>query len=586
LDIISTPSRHELPLRRADFQTLAEALDYAAQGDTGFNFYDSRARLKETVPYRVLRRKARALAARLLDLGLERGDRVAAVAETDANFAALFFACQYAGLVPVPLPISLNLGGRTAYVRQLRGLLETVRPRLAVAPDDFLPFLDEAAEDLQWLPTRSASDLCAGEVSPTSRELVPRGPDEIAYLQFTSGSTSFPRGGVIRQTTAMENLRGIVGPGLDVRPGDRCVSWLPYYHDMGLVGFFLGPVVSQLSVDYLQTRSFALRPSSWLQLISRNRGTIAFGPPLAYQICNQRFRNGPPDGLDLSSWRTAGIGAEMIRNEVLDAFAERFAEAGFDRKAFLPCYGLAESTLAVTFSRLREGARYERIDADHLARAGVAEPVSDGDESVLEVTCCGRILPDHELRIADDAGNPLDHRVVGRVLVRGPSVMEGYFQDPEATREVLDADGWLDTGDLGYLTPDGLYVTGRSKDLIIVNGRNVWPQDLEYVVEQQDPVRPGDVSAFSVTGEDGTETPVLVVQCRISDEDEREAFVSAVRSAIHEHVGLSCIVDLVPPGTLPKTSSGKLSRAEAKRGFLERSGAEAPQGSDREASAA
>ncbi len=568
MDIVSNPSNHDLPHRLADFATLSEALDYAATGATGFDFYDSKGRLKEAMPYSELRRRARSVARKLLGAGLSRGDRIAAVAETDPEFAVLFFACQYAGLVPVALPISLNLGGHAAYVEQLRRLLVGSRPALALAPTELMPFLEEAAEGLPGLAPRSFGDL---EASPEA-DVEPRAtePEEVAYLQFTSGSTRFPRGVVITESMVMSNLRGIVRQGLAVRRGDRCVSWLPFYHDMGLVGCLLGPVVSQLTVDYLRTRDFAVRPVQWLKLISRNRGTIAFGPPIAYQLCDQRLRADDIAELDLSSWRIAGVGAEMIRLAPLERFANSLKSARFDPRAFLPCYGLAESSLAVAFSPVDGGVLAERVDADALSDEGVAVPAGPDAREVREVVNCGQVLPEHEVVIRDEAGASLGYRRTGRVMVRGPSVMSGYFDDPESTKEVLAEDGWLETGDLGYLTEEGLFVTGRSKDLIIINGRNIWPQDLEYLAEQQQQVRIGDASAFGVSDPDGMENAVLVVQCRISEVAERAQLVSQIQSSIYASFGVHCLVDLVPPRTLPKTSSGKLSRDAARRGFLER----------------
>lgn len=568
MDIVSSPSDHDLPSRLADFATLSEALDYAATGSTGFDFYDSRGRLTEAMPYRDLRRRARALARRLVGTGLSRGDRVAAIAETDGEFAVLFFACQYAGFVPVALPISLNLGGHAAYVDQLRGLLLGSGPGLAVAPTELLPFLEEAAEGLPRLPTSTVGDLEA--LPEVDVELRPTEPEEVAYLQFTSGSTRFPRGVVITEATAMSNLQGIVRHGLAVRPGDRCVSWLPFYHDMGLVGFMLGPVVSQVSVDYLRTRDFAIRPVQWLKLISRNRATIAFGPPIAYQLCDQRLRAGDIEELDLSSWRIAGVGAEMIRLAPLEHFADKLKSTGFDRRAFLPCYGLAESCLAIAFSPLDRGAIAEHVKTDALSDEGIAVLSDPNDPRVREVVNCGRILPGHEVEILDDAGTALGYRRTGRVMARGPSIMTGYFEDPQSTEEVLTEDGWLETGDLGYMTEEGLFITGRSKDLIIVNGRNIWPQDLEYVAEQQPQVRIGDASAFGVTDPEGVEKAVLVVQCRTSDAAERAQVVTRIQSDVYANFGIQCMVDLVPPRTLPKTSSGKLSRDAARCGFLER----------------
>lgn len=570
LDIVRTPSRHDLPTRLGDFSSLAEALDYAATGETGFNFYDSRGRLKDAIPYHELRKRARALARKLLGLGLSRGDRIAAIAETDSDFAVVFFAGQYSGLVPIALPISLNLGGHEAYVRQLRGLLEASRPSIAVASSELLPFLQEAVEEAPWIPTYDVDEL--GALPDADIELQASRHDEVAYLQFTSGSTSFPRGVVIDQATAMANLRGIVTNGLEVRGGDRCVSWLPFYHDMGLVGFLLGPVVSQVSVDYMRTRDFALRPLTWLRLISQNRGTIAFGPPISYQLCEQRLRPEAAAELDLSSWRIAGVGAEMIRPAALHRFTEALEAAQFNGNAFLPCYGLAESTLAVAFSPLAAGVRFESINAEVMASSGVAVLAGTETESVSAIVNCGDMLPGHDVIICDETGAELGYRQTGRIRLRGPSVMSGYFEDPDATREVLNEDGWLETGDLGYMTEDGLFVTGRTKDLIIINGRNIWPQDLEHIAEEFAQVRVGDSSAFSVTEPEGGELAVLVVQCRIADVEARDTLVASIQGAVYANFGLHCYVEMVPPRTLPKTSSGKLSRAEAKRGFLARAG--------------
>jgi fatty-acyl-CoA synthase len=569
LDKLTIPSRHDLPLRLGDFPTLSDALDYAAEGETGLSFYDARSRLTQTLSYHDLSRRARALARRLLALGLSRGDRVAAIAETHPEFVVTFFACQYAGLVPVPLPISLNLGGRDAYVVRLRGLLRDARVAMVTAPQDFLPVVEEACKDLSGLRVFASDSLEAlpeGDVT-----LVPSRPDELAYLQFTSGSTSFPRGVEITQNAAMSNLRGIVRTGLEIRRGDRAASWLPFYHDMGLVGFLLGPMVSQVSADYIRTRDFAVRPLSWLRLISQNRATIAFGPSIAFHLCRKRLRPRTLEELDLSSWRIAGVGAEMIRPGALDDFATAFEPAGFDRRAFLPCFGLAEATLAVTFSPVGGGMACDPVDTDVLADTGVAQLAGPNTRSVTEIVNCGRVLPDHEVRICDENGEQVDVRVTGRVLLRGPSVMRGYFENAEETAATLSDDGWLDTGDLGYLTEDGLFITGRVKDLIIINGRNIWPQDLEHIAEQQPAVRIGDASAFAVSRSEGGETAVLVVQCRLSDEGERALLMSAVRSAVYEHFGLQCVVELVPPGTLPRTSSGKLARGEAKQDFLRRS---------------
>ncbi len=565
-----TPTENNIPLRGADFATLAEALDYASRGRTGYNFHDGRGRLEHVLPYAELRRQARTIARRLVRLGLERGERVALIANTGPDFMRIFFACQYAGLVPVPLPAIMFLGGRQAFEAQLRRLVKDCRAAAAMAPADYLPFLQAAVagQDLKFVG--QVEDL--PEALPGSIPLSPSDVDEVAYLQYTSGSTRYPRGVIITQKAVMHNLAAIVRDGVRIREGDRCCSWLPYYHDMGLVGMVLAPMASQLSVDYLNTRDFAMRPRLWLELLSRNRSSISFSPPFGYELCAHRLRDKPCDGYNLEAWRVAGVGAEIIRPEVLSHFAEIMQGCGFDSRAFVPCYGMAECSLAVTFADLGKGFRVDAVDAEEFADSRFMTPVEEGSEGgrVREFVVCGRPLPGFEIEIRDEDGRPLPERCCGTLFVRSDSVMSGYLGNAEETRKVLTADGWLNTGDLAYLTDGELVITGREKDLIIINGRNVWPQDLEFIAEQQPEIRSGDSSAFSITGSDGWEKAVLVVQCRELDQAARVDLASRLHARIREELGIECLVELVPRNTLPRTTSGKLSRSGARQGFLKR----------------
>ncbi|MDN5849082.1 MAG: fatty acyl-AMP ligase [Nitrococcus sp.] len=567
----ATPTINIHPLRCADFATLAQALDYAAQGVTGYNFYDGRGKLSAVLSDAELRRRALATAKRLHGLGLRRGERVALIAETSPEFMEFFYACQYGGFVPVPLPITINLGSRESYIERLRRLLYSCAPAAAMAPAEFLAFLQEAANGIDGL-RKVASPEEFYALDEPAVQLDPSGPDDIAYLQYTSGSTRFPRGVVITQKAVMANLAGIVGPGLGVRSGDRCVSWLPFYHDMGLVGFVLGPLASQLSVDYLGTRDFAMRPRQWLSLLSNNQGTIAFSPPFGYDICARRVHQTEISRYDLSSWRVAGVGAETVYAETLERFADFLAPAGFSRRAFLPCYGLAESSLAVSFAALDQGILVDHVDRRALEghmRASVIAPEPGRGERVSAFVNCGRPLPGHEVIVRDDDGKPLPYRHVGVVSVKGPSLMSGYFRDAVSTHVALGRDGWLNTGDLGYLTEAGLFITGRCKDLIIVNGRNIWPQDMERLAEEQPEVRVGDVTAFVATHPQGGEVVVMLVQCRLTEDTRRADLVSRLQRMIYGEFGINCRIELVPPKTLPRTSSGKLSRAEARRRFVQ-----------------
>lgn len=564
-------NQQSLPLRSRGFSNLAEALEYAARGDTGYNFYDARGRLDHVLPYRVLATEARRLAQRLLALALPRGSRVAIVAETDPGFHRWFFACQYAGLIPVALPATFQMGGRDAFVTQLRGLLHSCAASVAVAPQSHLGFLRQAAGgmDLALL-----GDLQSADHLPqvAVEKLQPLDAEESAYLQYTSGSTRFPRGVEMSQTGVIRNLEEIIEHGLALDRDDRFVSWLPFYHDMGLVGFILVPLAAQLSVDYLATRTFAMRPRLWLKLLAENRGTISSSPPFGYALCARRVREGDARALDLSAWRVACVGAERINPDNLDQFARAMAPSGFDPRAFVACYGMAECGLAISFAPLGQGPQVDRVDARRMTLEGRAVPVngsSDGND--IRLVDCGRALPSFEVMIRDEQGEALESRRCGHIWVRGPAVMRGYFRDPDATRAVLDEEGWLDTGDIGYRRDGQLVVTARSKDVIIINGRNIWPQDLEYLGEALDGVREGDVSAFAVTRPDGSDLAVLVMQCRNGNPGHRHRLIEDLKGEVRRHYGIDSHVELVPPHTLPRTSSGKLSRAKARKDFLARS---------------
>lgn len=564
-----TPTENTLAFRPGNFSTWVEALDYAAKGDTGANFFDGRGEQYAQLSYRELRVQARGLARKLMGLGLKKGETVGLVAETNPDFLIFFAACQYAGLVPVAFPATLTLGGHEAYVKQIARLIAGSRVSVAMASHDYISFLLEALEGYDIRFAGVPSDF---EELPESAEPLPQiHPEDIAYLQFTSGSTRFPRGVVIDQQTVMSNLAGIIQHGIKLRPDDRFFSWLPFYHDMGMVGLLLVPVASQRSVDYLDTRHFAVRPRQWLNLMSRNKTTISFGPSFGYELCSRRLRGDDAAKYDLSNWRMAGIGAEMIRPESMEEFARVMAPAGFKDSAFLACYGMAECSLAITFAPIAGGVETDSVDASHLSDSQQALPVDDSraDPSrVKKFVKCGFLLPDFELEIRDEDGNILPDRSCGTIFLRGPSVMSGYFNDPESTRAVLSEDGWLDTGDLGYLVDANLVVTGRKKDLIIINGKNIWPQDLEYLAEQQPEVRVGGSLAFSVDNPNGGEICILKIQCRQADPIKRSELISRLTGLIRTELGIDCYITLVSSRKLPRTSSGKLSRSTARKNFL------------------
>ena len=558
-----TPTAPDRTIRQGDFATISAALDFAAEQKTGVNIHSLRGELTEVLSYADLAAQARDLAVRLLALGLASGDRVALAAESDGDFLRAFFACQYAGLVPAPVPLPAPFGGKDAYVAHVRRMLISADARAALAPTALSAWFKEAGEGLGLALTGTLADL------PTARggALPTPDPDGLCYLQFSSGSTRFPLGVAVTQKALMANLVAIGRDGLDVRAADRTVTWLPLYHDMGLVGMLLASLAFQVSIDLLPTGAFVRRPSLWLDLISKRGGSISYAPTFGYDLAARRAQTSATTDLDLSTWRIAGLGGDMIRPEPLRAFADAYAASGFDPRAYVASYGMAEATLALTLSPVGVGLRTDIADVNRLERNAIAGPAATPNARTREFALCGPVLPGHRLEVRDEAGAVLPDRRVGRLFASGPSLMKSYFGEPQETAKSLSPDGWLDTGDLGYVVNGEIVITGRAKDLIIVNGRNVWPQDLEWTAEQGvESLRSGDVAVFSVDG--GEERVVALVQCRTRDEEARARLSKDVANLLRVRHGLDVLVTPTPPHSLPQTSSGKLSRTKAKALYL------------------
>ncbi|AKM09547.1 fatty acyl-AMP ligase [Croceicoccus naphthovorans] len=561
--LVPTPNADSLPRRMADFGTFAEAIDYAAQGLRGLNFHDPRGKLTRVYPYSELRDDALGMAYRLIAAGIKPGDRVALVAETGTDFAALFCGAIYAGAWPVPLPLPTSFGGKESYIDQLAVQLQSSDPKVLFYPEEISAMAGQAAErqgceGIDWV------SFAARDATPC--ELPEVKPDDICYLQYSSGSTRFPHGVAVTHEALLSNLASH-SHGMQVGPDDRCISWLPWYHDMGLVGCFLSLIANQVSGDYLKTEDFARRPLAWLDLISRNKGmSISYSPTFGYDICARRISSQSNVGerFDLSRWKLAGNGADMIRPDVMQGFVDAFAEAGFEANAFTPSYGLAEATLAVTIMPPGEGIKVELVEEERLSGSprDLSRPAR-----YRAIVNCGKAVKDMEVVIRGENDQPCRDHVIGKVWCRGPSVMHSYFRDPEATAACL-VDGWLDTGDMGYMADGYLFIVGRAKDMIIINGKNHWPQDIEWAVEQLPGFHQGDIAAFAVQADNGEEVPAVLVHCRVSDEQERVKLHDQIRDKVRSITGMNCVVELVPPRSLPRTSSGKLSRAKAKKLYL------------------
>jgi fatty-acyl-CoA synthase len=563
--VIATPTHDDLPRRIADFTTLGEALDYAAQGKRGLNFHDARGTLARAYPFAELRIDALDFAQRLIALGIKAGDRVALIAETGPEFAAAFFGAVYAGAWPVPLPLPTSFGGRESYTDQLSVQLKSSDPVLFLYPVELAELGAEAGSKAGVL-SRDWATLA--DVVTTDAPLPAARADDIAYLQYSSGSTRVPHGVAVTHRALLDNLHAH-GVGLKVVETDRCISWLPWYHDMGLVGCLLSPISQQISADYMKTEDFARRPLAWLDMISRNPGTtVSYSPTFGYDICARRMNSvtKASERFDLSRWRIAGNGADMIRPDVMQAFVDAFAGAGFKASAFCPSYGLAEATLAVSLMPPGEGIRLELVEEAELSGGEAAS--EKRPRRFRAIVNCGRPVHGMTVEIRGAAGEAMADRAIGRVFVRGTSVMQGYFRDPEATEACLTDDGWLDTGDMGYLSGGYIFIVGRAKDMIIINGKNHWPQDIEWAVEQLPGFKSGDIAAFAITGPSGEETPAVLVHCRVSDPAERGRLRDDIKERVKAITGLNPVVELVPPRTLPRTSSGKLARSKARNLYL------------------
>ena len=391
-------------------------------------------------------------------------------------------------------------------------------------------------------------------------------PDDLCFLQFTSGSTSHPKGVMVTHANLVANAGAFLGPeGIDRRDDDVAVTWLPLFHDMGLIGFVLGTILYDIPAVFIPTETFARSPRFWLEVISTKGGTLTYAPNFAFELVTKRVKDKDLAELDLSSVRVAGCGAEPIRAKTLQDFASKFAPCGFSENALLPSYGMAESTLAITFHQRDAPMIVDRVDGDAM-QAGHAKLSDDSTKTVLEIVSCGTPFSGHPLKIVDDDGNALGEREVGQVLTKGPSVTGGYYQNDDATAEGWRG-GWLYTGDLGYMADGNLYICGRVKDLIIIRGANHYPQDIEWAVTDIEGVRRGNVVAFSIM-RDGVEGLVIAAESHSGD---AERLREEIPKVVMEQFALSTDhVALCSVGTLPKTSSGKAQRRKTKTMFEQR----------------
>jgi len=548
-----------------DSSTLHEALLRleAAPPDLGFTFQNERGESR-FLSFSELNAEARRRGAALQGLGMKKGDRLGMVVVDPEDFVSTFLGAMRAGVVPVPLYPPVHLGNLESYTRQVAAILgssgSTVLAVSAGLAGIFWAFVDRVPSLEQVVETRSL----AGDGK--ALEEVQVAPEDLVFLQYTSGSTGTPKGVRATNRTLIANIHGFMGASLDARPvADHGVSWLPLTHDMGLIGFVLGPLYWGVSITFIPTLRFLKRPQVWMETLHQQKATISFAPNFGRLRKRRVVKDEDLERWDLSRVRALGVGAEPLHCDSLRRFTDRLARTGLRPDALLPAYGLAESMLAITMKVASEPMIVRTLDAKRFRDEGVsAAPDGSGAQEVERHVGCGKVIPGHQLRIVDEKGAVLPDGTRGQILFRGPSVMEGYMEG--GSGGMVDAEGWLWTGDLGYVVDGELFVVGREKDLIIIRGRNISPQIIEWEVDRLPGVRTGNTVAVSVPAGD-TEGVVVLLETRRADV---EALRTEVGAVVKRATGVyPADVICLPPGTIPKTSSGKLQRAKARRQYLE-----------------
>ncbi|WP_164020285.1 fatty acyl-AMP ligase [Pyxidicoccus trucidator] len=527
----------------------------------GLTFVDAAER-EVVVSWAEVYRRARCTAAGLARLGVREGERVALLLPTSPGFMDAYFGTLLAGAVPVPLYPPVRLGRLEEYHRATARMLQVTGAAVVLTDSRVRLLLGPSVERAR--PRLGCHTV--DEVSRGDEELeVPVRPEGLGLIQFSSGSTVDPKPVALTQAALMSQVAALE-VAMPLPPGTPPVgvSWLPLYHDMGLIGCVLSALYYPGNLVLIPPEVFLARPALWLRALSRHKGFISPAPNFAYGLCLKRVKDADMEGLDLSYWKHALNGAEPVSSDTLRRFAERFERWGFSARALRPVYGLSEASLAVTFPPEARGPRSLGVDAGVLAHEARVEA------GTRELVSVGAPVAGFEVEVRDAVGTVLAEQRVGRVFARGPSLMAGYFGDAEATGRALSADGWLDTGDLGFLADGELYLTGRAKDVVIIRGANHAPQAFEEPLQAVEGVRTGCAVALGFTPEDGQDEALLILAERagpyVGEEAELE---ERIRAAVVEATGVRPhTVRLLEPGTLPRTSSGKLRRIEALRRYL------------------
>jgi len=519
------------------------------------------------IRYGALLECSRKVAAGLLELGLQKEETVAIMLPTSESFFYAFFGVLLAGGIPVPIYPPVRPDKIEEYALREAAILNNAEVRILITFTQV-----EALSRLLQVFINSLRAVTTVEMLMKSKHKVPHivaHQDDSAMIQYTSGSTAAPKGVLLTHANLLANIRSVC-KAANITPKDVGVSWLPLYHDMGLIGAWFCSLYQGIPLTLMSPLTFLNRPERWLWAIHYHRGTLSAGPNFAYELCIRRIKDEDIVGLDLSSWRLAFNGAEPINPRTLEGFIKKFAPYGFRAESLYPVYGLAECSVAVSFPPLNRKPLIDVIKRDVFEKEGRAIPVETKDNNFLEFVCCGQPIPDHDFRIVDENRQELPERHVGLLQFYGPSAMQGYFRNSEATNAIYH-EGWWDSGDFAYIANGEVYITGRQKDIIIKGGRNLYPQEIEEAAAQVSGVRKGCVVAFGV--EDvkwGTEKLVVVAETAETNKKHQETMEDEILEKVSLIVGVPPDeVRMVVPRTIPKTSSGKLQRAATKKMFLE-----------------
>jgi len=513
----------------------------------------------EVLDYQRLHDGARALAGSLQRQGLQAGEAVAIMLPTGREYFETFFGILLAGGIPVPIYPPLRPSQLEDHLRRHTAILGNCRAVTLITvgkAKQVARLLQAQLETLQHIVTVDELLAVGGDYQ---RPVI--SPHDTAFLQYTSGSTGNPKGVVLTHANLLANIRAM-GERVRANASDVFVSWLPLYHDMGLIGAWLGSLYYAALLVIMSPLAFLARPQRWFQAIHRYRGTLSASPNFGYELCLSRLQDSDLEGLDLSSWRAAFNGAEAVSPTTVTQFPQRFARFGFDAKAMMAVYGLAENSVGLALPPVGQGVRIDRVQRRAFAETGEAIPAAEDETNALRFVSCGRVLAGHEIRIVDAQGNELPDRQEGRLQFRGPSATSGYLHNPEATQKLFDGD-WLNSGDLAYISEGDLYVTGRTKDIIIRAGRNLYPHELEEAVGDISGIRKGRVAVFGATDANtGTERLVVLVETRVKDPAELDRLRQRINHIASELIGGPADdIVLARPNTVLKTSSGKIRRS-------------------------